>query len=294
MRAWASVDRGALADAEADARWALERAEGVRRIHAVTELIRVLIERDELQAAEDVLAQLPDPRASGSAQATRFLVARGQLRRAEGRLQEALEDFLECGQRWARLGLSMLTTWWRGEAALIYAALGNTADARRLANEQLALARASGRPRALGISLRASGLIEGGEPGLQLLAEAVQTLERSQSPLELARALSDHGAALRRAGRRVQARAELERALDLAYRLGARRIANRARSGGRHAFCVSAVVECNQLLRDVSTCDSGFAVTVRRCRGCGRRSGCGMLSGPSSSRRCASISVAHG
>jgi DNA-binding CsgD family transcriptional regulator len=50
------------------------------------------------------------------------------------------------------------------------------------------------------------------------------------SPLELARALSDYGAALRRAGRRVQARAHLERALDLAHRLGARRIAAQARA----------------------------------------------------------------
>jgi DNA-binding CsgD family transcriptional regulator len=63
-----------------------------------------------------------------------------------------------------------------------------------------------------------------------LLAEAVTTLERSQSPLELARALTDHGVALRRAGRRIQARAQLERrALDLAHHMGARRIANQAR-----------------------------------------------------------------
>jgi DNA-binding CsgD family transcriptional regulator len=82
----------------------------------------------------------------------------------------------------------------------------------------------------LGISLRVSGLVEGGDEGLELLAEAVKTLERSQSPLELSRALSDHGAALRRAGRRVQARTELERALDLAHRCGARRIAARTRA----------------------------------------------------------------
>ena len=119
---------------------------------------------------------------------------------------------------------------WRAEAALVHAALGNTEEARRLADEQLELARAFGRPRTLGISLRACGLVEGGEAGLELLAEAVKTLERSQSPLELARALSDYGAALRRAGRRVQARTELERALDLAHRLGARRIANQARA----------------------------------------------------------------
>jgi len=119
---------------------------------------------------------------------------------------------------------------WRVDAALVHAAVGDSGEARRLAGEQLELARAFGCPRALGMSLRASGLIEGGETGLELLGEAVKTLERSQSPLELARARSDHGAALRRAGRRVQARAELERALDLAHRCGARRIANRARA----------------------------------------------------------------
>lgn len=43
FRASASCDCGALADAEADARWALERAEGVHGMHAVSEVIRVLI-----------------------------------------------------------------------------------------------------------------------------------------------------------------------------------------------------------------------------------------------------------
>ena len=79
-RASASCDRGALADAEADARWALERADGVRRIHAVSEVIRVLIERDELETAERVLERCADPRASRSNRVVRFLIARGRLR----------------------------------------------------------------------------------------------------------------------------------------------------------------------------------------------------------------------
>ena len=231
LRASASYDCGALADAEADARWAMERAEGIFRIHAVSEVIRVLIERDALEAAEDVLEQCADPRASRQADVTQFLMARGRLRVAEGRLQEALGDFLECEQRCKRLGVATVSAApWGAEAALVHAALGDTGQARRLAGEQLELARAFGRPRTLGISLRACGLVESGETGLELLEEAVKTLEQSQSPLELARALTDYGAALRRAGRRVQARTELERALDLAHRCGARRIANRART----------------------------------------------------------------
>jgi DNA-binding CsgD family transcriptional regulator len=86
---------------------------------------------------------------------------------------------------------------WRSEAALIHVALGNAAEASRLSGEQLELSRAFGLPRTLGISPRAAGLVEGGERGI---------------------------------GRRVQARAELEQALDLAHRCGARRIANRARA----------------------------------------------------------------
>jgi tetratricopeptide (TPR) repeat protein len=213
FRAWGSADCGALADAEADARWALERgAEGTVRMHAATELIRVLVERDDLQAAEEVLDQLVDPLVSHHVDVVQFLVARGQLRAAQGRLQEALDDFLECGRRCARLGVVTAYGAWRGEAALIHSALGTIGEARRLAREQLELARVFGRPRTLGISLRACGLVEGGDRGHVLLEEAAKTLESSRSRLELARARSDYGAALRRAGRRVQARAELERA----------------------------------------------------------------------------------
>jgi DNA-binding CsgD family transcriptional regulator len=230
-RAWASYSRGALADAEADVRWALEHADGVHRWRAVAELLKVLIERDELRAAEDVLERSLDPRASRSIAAARFLFARGRLYGAQGRLQEARDDFLECGQRCVGMELvAVLGAPWRGEAALISSALGDTGEARRLAGEQLELARAFGRPWTLGISLRVCGLVEGGEAGLELLAEAANTLERTQSPLELARVLSDYGAALRRAGRRVEARTELERALDLAHRCGARRIAAGARA----------------------------------------------------------------
>jgi DNA-binding CsgD family transcriptional regulator len=159
------------------------------------------------------------------------LGARGRLRAAQGRLQESLHDLLECRERSRRLGFVMLGGGpWRVEAAPVLAALGDVGEARRLATEQLGLAREFGQPRTLGMSLRAAALVESGEVGLELLAEAVDVLEQSQSPLELARALTDCGAALRRAGHRVQARAQLEQGLDLAHRCGALRIANQARA----------------------------------------------------------------
>jgi DNA-binding CsgD family transcriptional regulator len=230
-RADAWLECGALAEAEADARWALERAVGVRRLHAGSELCNVLIERDELDEAERELERVSAGLASSSVEGLRVLFARGRLRVAQGRLEEGLRDLLDAGHRWQRAGFVVFNAQpWREEAAVTHAAMGNAAEARRLANEQVGLARAFGRPRTLGVSLRAAGLVQGGEAGLALLNEAVQTLTGAASPLELARARSDYGAALRRAGRRVQARAELERALDLAHRVGARRIANQART----------------------------------------------------------------
>ena len=71
---------------------------------AVTELVRVLVERNELQAAEDTLDQLVDPSMSRSIEVPRLLFALGQLRRAQDRLQEALDDFLACGVRYERFG----------------------------------------------------------------------------------------------------------------------------------------------------------------------------------------------
>ncbi len=79
-----------------------------------------------------------------------------------------------------------------------------------------------------GVALRAAGLVSGGDQGLTLLAEAVAALERSPAALPRTWALIDLGAALRRAGRRLDAREPLRRALDLAERLGAVQLAKRA------------------------------------------------------------------
>jgi DNA-binding CsgD family transcriptional regulator len=54
-------------------------------------------------------------------------------------------------------------------------------------------------------------MLEDGERRVAVLEEAVGTLERSQTVLELLRALVDLGGALRRAGRRQDARAPLQR-----------------------------------------------------------------------------------
>ena len=92
--------------------------------------------------------------------------------------------------------------------------------------------------RALGVSLRAAGLVEGGTRGIELLRQAATVLESSGARLEHARALADLGAALRRAGHRADSREILRPALDLAHRCGAHALSEQARTeliaaGGR-------------------------------------------------------------
>jgi tetratricopeptide (TPR) repeat protein len=122
--AWAMYRRGELADAEAQARWAVERATGIYALHAVAQLIEPLIERDSLDEAESELGRVADPLASRSINVTTFLFARGRLRAAQGRTEEALRDFLECGRRSALLGRVSVMYHWRSEAALAHVSLG--------------------------------------------------------------------------------------------------------------------------------------------------------------------------
>ena len=236
--AWALFRLGDLADAESQARWALERATGIYAFDSLAHLVEILVERDALDVAEAELARMEPPVASHSIMAVTYLMARGQLRAAQQRHEEALQDFLACGERCALLGIVLAVYHWRSAAAVEHAWLGHAHEARRLAREEVAIARAFGRPRALGVALRCEGLVEGllcgtagnGPHGLAILEEAVTVLESSQAPVELARAITDYGAVLRRAGRRTEARAQLERGLDLAHHWGARRIASRARA----------------------------------------------------------------
>jgi DNA-binding CsgD family transcriptional regulator len=90
--------------------------------------------------------------------------------------------------------------------------------------------------------------VDGGDSALTGLREAVDVLERSPARLEHARALTDLGAALRRAGRRVEARDALQDGLRLAERCGAGALIERARTelraaGGRTSVPEGAGVE---------------------------------------------------
>jgi DNA-binding CsgD family transcriptional regulator len=180
------------------------------------------MERGDFEAAGELLV--------GDADAERipfFLDSRGRLGCFLGRFQEGLRDFLSCRDALdARGGRdSPGVVPWRSNAAVAYARLGDAEQARALASEDLRLARACGAPRAIGIALRALGLAEGSADHLRA---AVSVLERSEARLELARALIDLGAALRRTRQRERSREPLRRGLDLAHRCGAHALADRA------------------------------------------------------------------
>jgi DNA-binding CsgD family transcriptional regulator len=222
-------------------------------IEALTRLGR-LDEADAVAAA--ATGREPPP---GWIHTASFLQARGGLRVAQGRHAEALDDLLAAGEAWRALGIdNPAPASWRAAAAAAHAALGRPREAEVLAAEQLGLARKVGTPAVLGAALRAhamaaaaghagpaaarhAGTVAAGHAGVasagpagqslaeESLAEAVSLLEATPARYELALALADLGALLRRSGRRADARGPLRRALDLAQRTGAAPLAERAR-----------------------------------------------------------------
>jgi DNA-binding CsgD family transcriptional regulator len=85
------------------------------------------------------------------------------------------------------------------------------------------------------VALRGAGLVKGGDEGLGCLRESVVLLERSPMRLEHARSLVELGAALRRRGRRAEAREPLAAGMELAHRCGAERLLARAQEELRAA-----------------------------------------------------------
>ena len=157
----------------------------------------------------------------GAIQYTVARWARGCLHAAAGDHAAAVTDLLAAGElvtRWGAQNPAMIP--WRSAAALSLAALGDRREASRLCAQEIGIARQWGACRGVGIALRAAGLAEGGDRGIELLAEAVSVLRRSAARLELARALLDLGAAHRRAGTPTRARECLRESLDLGPRPG--------------------------------------------------------------------------
>lgn len=236
FRAGIALGRGRLEESELLARDALRlaaEADGLALVAGLAPayLANALLERGEAASALSVLGDPSALESSPLAWSAELLFAAGRAHLAAGRAREGLELLLACGRRceaWRVLNPAWLP--WRSQAALGLHRLGEEEQALELSDEELRRARRFGARRPLGVALRARGLIEGGEEGLELLAESIAVLGSSPARLERARALVALGAALRRAGRRREARAPLAEGLEGAERCGAMPLAAEARA----------------------------------------------------------------
>ncbi len=232
IAAWAVGD---LAAAEADLRQAVELARlaniAIYLLMFVGTLVVVLVERDELEAAERELRSLGlvDGQMPDSPMFLMMLLARGLLQYARGEFDDSLADTSAISSRANRMGFGpgpeLMAMPYTVQALV---ARGRDEEARELADASLSAARQWGTPGTLSHVLRGVAYTRDGEEAIELLEEAVAVTESSPRRIERAHALLALGELKRRRGARAEARAPLREAFDLARRCGARRIAKRA------------------------------------------------------------------
>jgi ATP/maltotriose-dependent transcriptional regulator MalT len=225
--------RGNLAEAGADAlasaEFTRERQTDTATPWPVAVLSDVLVEQGQIAEADREHASL-----NLSVELPEFtwgllLESRGRLRLGQGRLDEAVEDLREAGRRWQSIGMrNPAAARWRVDAAMALGRLGRHEEARELAGEQVELARAAGNEQAVGIALRARGMVAEGGDAVELLGEAADALADSEARLEQAHAWVELGSALRRTGDKAKAREPLNNGLSLARSCGATPLAERA------------------------------------------------------------------
>jgi DNA-binding CsgD family transcriptional regulator len=239
LRAIIALQRGDVTGAEQEARTAagLPGLSAFVRPPLFGVLALALVARGDLDGAERAIAESGcGPSLPEFVCLNPVFYARGTLRLAQGRREEALADFSEFGERSARIGLRNPGDPWRLGAAECLLRLGCAAEATALADEQLTLARRWGTSSAIGIAMHGQALAHGGDP--EALTAAAEVLATSPARLDHARCLVDLGAALRRANQRSAARQPLRDGLELARRCGAEALWRRAHeelvvAGGR-------------------------------------------------------------
>jgi DNA-binding CsgD family transcriptional regulator len=157
------------------------------------------------------------------------LYALAELRLAQGRAGEALDNSLlaaEAGEHTVQfLGFSP----WRGCAAQAALALGERERAVELASQAWERAQRTGVLHQCIRTQYTLGMCQGGSRGLELIRSAAALGQSSPPRLETIHALTELGAALRRSNERAAAREPLQQAADLARQGGALALYERAR-----------------------------------------------------------------
>ncbi|GAA3528709.1 helix-turn-helix transcriptional regulator [Nocardioides daeguensis] len=234
-RGWAHLWAGRLDDSGTDFAEALRHAEVVPggqlvRLMAAAGLAEALLAQGRLSEAVAALAQVPEEVAVDRNHATgiHLLRARGQVRAAIGDHEGALSSLRMCADRLAELDMDS-PTWcgWRAVAIESLWALGRVDEARELTATELAVAEQKAAPSMLGQALRIAGEVAATD-GIALLERSVEVLTGSQARLQEARSRVALGAALRRTGQRAEGREQLRIGRELAHRLGAAVLTERA------------------------------------------------------------------
>ncbi|MFT4287549.1 helix-turn-helix transcriptional regulator [Nocardioides sp.] len=226
---------GDLATSEADFRVMMERAHAVpagrMMLSLATALLaQVLVEQGSVEEALRIIERTGDVDEKLLPGSIHLLRARGLVFHYAGEHTRALAEADQCRRQLQAID-SDSPGWstWRSIAVLAHWALGDVAQARKLAAEELELAQRCAVPRVLGVAYRLAGQVAEGD-GLASLEQAVTILAASQARLEEGRARIVYGAALRRAGRRVDAREMLLAGRALAASAGARPLVAEAES----------------------------------------------------------------
>jgi len=242
LRAWAGLRFGRPAEAQADARAAVDVDDAPLVIAAsyslaVGTLIGATLEVEGPAAARRVADAFAGVAADPDVIGEQSLpLARAALALAEMQPQAAL-DALETPRRWEEAwgGTSVTGVPWRPLAVRAHLLLGDRDAAAARAAEQCALAEEFGAASVRGSALHAAALVD---RDVARLEEAIVLLRAAPARTALVQALIDLGAMLRGAHQPARARVPLREALDLADRAGAAALADRARdelraAGGR-------------------------------------------------------------
>ncbi len=205
FRALAHLHEGNLAAAEEDVERVSEHAELQMALPYHSAFAGwVALERGDLEGAERLLgrAGLPD-RLPRSGQFLFFHLVRARLRYEQRRLDDALVDIFDVRDLSIALGhRNPAFMPWQPYASLMLHAAGRTEEAQEIALAAVERARIWNARRMIGVTLRTLGL----------------------------KALVELGAALRRGNRRADSRAYLREGLDLAHKLGAKALEERAQT----------------------------------------------------------------
>jgi ATP/maltotriose-dependent transcriptional regulator MalT len=227
VEAWIAARRGDLLGAEASLRSLFELCVETGMTMWLTSVAYlfedVIAERPSLDDIAALVLDVEVEPAFATTYAGALLrEAQGRLLLARGDRTAAVRALRAMAGIYDPLRVGPMRSPWRSLLAL---AVDDPREARALADEELALARASDSPRALGIALRRHGVLHG---DVDELREALAVLEETPAALEIAYTQLELGAALRRASQVAEAREHLADAADGARQCGAERLLARA------------------------------------------------------------------